>query len=315
MCCQSLDDGFYHKSCARKIFSAVVMPDINFDYDNLTQIARKYVAERLTIPGVQKKLSVKLSAVETNQGQKRLTIIGFLQGTHILKPNCEEYAFMPEVEHFNMRSAQLCGIETAIHALLPVKNNNIAYLCKRFDRHGAKKIAVEDACQLSGKLSKEKYNGSYEALAKIIRKYSSNPGDDCLKLFDIVLHAFITGNADMHWKNFSLMTDDKNYIHLSPAYDLLSTYLLISNDKEELALSLNGKKRNLRYKDWLVFAKNLQIPERVVIRRIEYFVKKQAAIEKCCQESFMPESYQEIFLTMMNERIERLNYFTTDTRW
>ena len=57
-----------------------------------------------------------------------------------------------------------------------------------------------------------------------------------LSLFELILFSYITGNTDMHLKNFSLLKTEDDEIKLSPAYDLLSTKLLIPEDKEEIAL-------------------------------------------------------------------------------
>lgn len=70
----------------------------------------------------------------------------------------------------------------------------------------------------------KKCNGSYECVGKIIKQYATNAGLDVNKYFRLVLFSFLTGNNDMHLKNFSLMHTD-NGILLSPAYDLLNVNL------------------------------------------------------------------------------------------
>lgn len=116
---------------------------------------------------------------------------------------------------------------------------------------------MEDLCQLSDRLTEQKYNGSMESVGKTILKYASNPILDALRLFEITLYSFLIGNADMHWKNFSLLHRSDGLVVLTPAYDLLATRLLLPSDKEETALSINGKKNKLTQADFLALGKHL----------------------------------------------------------
>lgn len=75
---------------------------------------------------------------------------------------------------------------------------------------------------------------------KAIRKYSAMPGLDLVNFFELVVFSFVTGNADMHLKNFSLLDQPGLGMTLSPAYDLVNTALVNPADDEEMALTLNG---------------------------------------------------------------------------
>ena len=86
---------------------------------------------------------------------------------------------------------------------------------------------IEDFCQLSQRLTEDKYKGSMEQAGKSIHLYSSNPLLDALTFFEVALFSFLTGTADMHLKNFSLLDYRTVMTGLSPAYDMLSTRLVI----------------------------------------------------------------------------------------
>ena len=107
-----------------------------------------------------------------------------------------------------------------------------------------KKLAMEDFCQLDLRLTQDKYRGSYERCAKIILGYSSRKGFDMTELFMRLVFSFLVGNSDIHLKNFSLIKTDEGsgkYV-LSPAYDLLCVNVIMPEDNEQFALTMNGKK-------------------------------------------------------------------------
>jgi serine/threonine-protein kinase HipA len=108
------------------------------------------------------------------------------------------------------------------------------------DRVGVHKLAMEDMCQLTDRMTEEKYRGSLEAVGKKILQHCSHPGLDALRFFEVNLFSFLTGNSDMHLKNFSLIRSQDGEIRFSPAYDLLPTVLLLPEDTEESALTMHG---------------------------------------------------------------------------
>nr|WP_272866918.1 HipA domain-containing protein [Silvanigrella aquatica] len=261
------------------------------------------------MPGVQKKLSLQIHLNEKNS-PPRMTIVGALSGQFILKPPTQEYPFMPELECLTMQLAKICGIEVAKHGLVLLKNDGIAYVTKRFDRMDEEKIACEDLCQLSELMTDQKYKSTAERTAKIIKKYSSYPGDDLLRYLEVTIFSFLTGNADMHLKNFSLITTPKNIIRLSPAYDLLATRLLISEkeDSEELVLSVNGKKSNLKRKDFEILSENIGIPKKTFQFIMNKFLSKKNELSKIIEKSFIPKNMQKEYLEMIAERSDRLKF-------
>lgn len=291
------------------MFNSESLPEISFSSKNISSMALEYIKEKRGLPGVQKKLSLSLEVVKNNQHpSSRLTIVGFLGGEYILKPPTHEYPQMPEIEDLTMHLANIAKITVPPHGLIKMKDDETAYIVKRFDRSGKKKIAIEDLCQLSLKLTEDKYKSSSENVGKIIRKYSTNPGDDILKFFEIILFSYIVGNADMHLKNFSLMINNFDNIKLTPCYDLLATKLLISNhiDPEELALPINGKKSNLRLKDFFRFSENLEIPTNVVNYTISSMIKCYSDWEHKINQSFLSNDLKESFKKLILKNIEKI---------
>lgn len=119
----------WHKSCIQKFFGTTQLPKIDLDDDTLALLAIKSTSQGLTVPGVQKKLSLHL-LVDGNT--PRLTIVDYPTG-YILKPQVEQFVALPESEHLVMRMADAVGIATVPHAL--IKNGNTyAYITKRIDR-------------------------------------------------------------------------------------------------------------------------------------------------------------------------------------
>ncbi len=250
-CYQALspDEDTFHSLCAKRIFGIHEQPELPVTENDLLKLAKELIQNRTSLTGVQAKISLHLNDTEQIETKHRFTIVG-LWGEYILKPSSADYAQLPEVEDLSMHLAQIAGIKTAEHCLIPLKSGSLAYITKRMDRDGNRKWAMEDMCQLSERLTEEKYNGSYEQIAKVISKFSTQPGLDLIFFYEIVLFSFLTGNADMHLKNFSLIERDKQGMILSPAYDLVNTTLVNPSDREELALTLNGKKRRISKDDF-----------------------------------------------------------------
>ena len=193
----------------------------------------------------------------------RLTLVG-LDGAYILKPPVEQYPQMPELEHLTLLMARCFGIDTAECGLIALEGGQLSFITRRMDRDGARKLHMEDMCQLTDRLTEQKYRGSMEQVGRAILRYCSNPLFEAVRLFDLSLFCFLTGNADMHLKNFSLLYAPGGEVRLSPGYDLLPTVLLIPEDKEEMALTLNGKKRKLTLSDFRRFGLALQLTDRQV---------------------------------------------------
>ena len=300
-CYKTVEAGDYHPNCSRKFFGTTTIPTLELDKEKLDILAQITVNERLALTGVQPKLSLSLNV---EKGNRRLTLVG-LWGDYILKPQSADYAYMPEVEDLTMHLAKLFKIETADHTLIKTSTGELAYLIKRFDRENGKKIHVEDLCQLSELLTEQKYNGSYERVGKIIKQYATNSGLDVIKYFRLVLFSFLTGNNDMHLKNFSLMHTDKG-IFLSPAYDLLNVNLIYPKDKEDLALTLGGRKRRVKRSDFDQFAMSLGLSDLVRNNIYKDFSKSSDKVVDFIPRSFLTEEYKERYCEIYKQKLEQI---------
>ena len=293
------DETDFHLLCSKKFFGSQVPPLIDLEINRIKELAVESLGRSVSVTGVQPKLSLDF---EKNRGKEnRLTIVG-LWGRFILKPPFEDYPEMPELEDLTMHMAEELNIETAGHSLIRLKSGELAYISKRFDREKNNKLHVEDMAQLTGTLTENKYRGSMEKIGKVVLKYCTNPGLDAIKFFELALFSFITGNSDMHLKNFSLVRNVDDEILLSPAYDLLSTKLLIPKDKEDLALTLNGKKNNFKKKDFDLFGEKLGINATVLKNIYTKFENSQAGLKSLISKSFLSDKMKEKYSTLLDER-------------
>ena len=296
----------WHNKCIKSFFGTSLMPMIDISEEQLEELAKDTVNKGLTVPGVQKKLSLHLSSVN----DARLTIVNYPTG-YILKPQTEEYDSLPEFEDLAMRLAEIAGIQTVPHALVKI-NGNFAYITKRIDRNINKDkmsmYAMEDFCQLSKRLTQDKYKGSYEGCGRIIAKYSSTPGLDMSELFLRVVFSFIIGNSDMHLKNFSLIETDPagRIFRLSQAYDMLPVNIILSQDEEEMALTINGKKRNIRKKDFKLFAEKCGIPEPAAEKMMKKLCSLSEKYMEQCELSYLSDELKEKTKDLILERIKIL---------
>lgn len=217
---------------------------------------------------------------------------------------------MPEVEDCTMHLAELFRIPVVPHSLIKLRSGELAYLTRRIDRNvkNLKPIHMEDLCQLSGKLTEHKYRGSMESIGKIIRQYSSNAIYDIITFFEITLFSFLTGNGDMHLKNFSLLHNENGLITLTPAYDLLSTRLFIDSkeDPEELALTLNGKKNKFKLIDFEEFGKSIGLSEKQTRNSLNKFEKMIRKVEPLIHLSFLPKDFQKRYLEIISAQTKRI---------
>lgn len=307
-CYQPLKKGEtdFHAKCSRKMFGTSFAPILSYTREHIGELAREVVRTRTTLTGVQPKLSLDLQ--NTKEAQGRLTIVGALGGRYILKPQTDQFPHMPEVEDLSMHLAQLLRIETVPHSLIRFSDGELCYISRRIDRTpDGSKIAMEDMCQLSERLTEDKYKGSHERIAKLIAKYSAVAGLDVVKYWEQVLFSFIIGNADMHLKNYSLYSPDDSTFCLTPAYDLVSTKLLMPSDTEELALTLGGKKRRLKRENFVMAMSEAGFSEKVVDGIFDKFAKNIGAMHQLIAESFLPVEMQSRLREIIDANLESLH--------
>ena len=307
-CYETTDDieGDFHAKCSKSFFNKTEPPLLPYALDDMYELAKQVVARSVTVPGVQAKLSLSLNK---NRNQPdRFTLVG-LWGNYILKPPVEKYLQMPEIEDVTMHMANLCKIKTVPHSLIRLKSGELAYLTKRIDRDNKNnKIQMEDMCQLTDRLTEDKYKGSMEKTGKTIMKYSSNPVYDVLIFYELSLFSFLTGNADMHLKNFSLIHNKNGMTGISPAYDLIATRLLIPEkyDNEETALALNGKKRNFTAHDFKLFGKSLTLNDKQIENVFSSFKNHINNCINFIDKSFLSQENRSKYKDLIIERAKRI---------
>jgi len=306
-CYQPLEQGQidFHPQCSKKIFGTAIPPVLAYSKVDIESLALEVVRSQITITGVQPKLSLDLE--KEKGGEKRFTIVG-LWGGYILKPQTEHYSNLPENEDLTMHLAELAKIKTVPHSLIRFNDGSLAYITKRIDRDSkGNKIPMEDMCQLTEKLTEQKYKGSHEQIAKKIVEHSAYPVLDLINYFEVLLFCYLTGNADMHLKNFSLYKGTGEYT-FAPAYDLLSTKLAMPEDNEELALTLNGKKRKLKRTDFDNLLKSFKVDEKAIENVYEKFRKVLPQWYDFIDTSFLTEPMKKEYKQLIQSRIAILDY-------
>jgi serine/threonine-protein kinase HipA len=295
----------FHPGCRRKIFGQPDPPELPYTEEQIGKLALKIVQSQVAVTGVQAKLSLHLQSPENPRGPKRFTIVG-LWGGYILKPQTSHYPQLPEVEDLTMHLASLAKIGVVPHSLIRLQSGGLAYITKRIDRDKTSKLHMEDMCQLTERLTEDKYHGSYEQVAKAILKYSRNPGLDVVNFFEQVLFSFLTGNADMHLKNFSLLKTPGLGYALSPAYDMVSTALVNPADKEDLALTLNAKKKKITRKDFIAAFTTLQLDQKQQDNIFRKMDNAKDAWMKFIDISFLNNDFKAALKKIIIERFSNL---------
>jgi serine/threonine-protein kinase HipA len=278
----------FHTFCSKKIFGTAIPPELPYTDDDMLKLAEQVIKSQKTVTGVQPKLSLGIQNLKENENPRRFTIIG-LWGEYILKPQTTDYKNLPEIEDLTMHLAEIAKIRTVNHSLIYLKSGHLAYITKRVDRNKGKKLHMEDMCQLTERLTEHKYRGSYEQIAKAVLKYSANPGFDVINFYEQVLFSFLTGNSDMHLKNFSLLKNDNLNYNLCPAYDLVASQLVVEGDDEELALNLNGKKKKLKQIDFETAMKSAGIEVKTIENIFNRFAKTTLKWHEFIDISFIPD--------------------------
>ena len=110
----------------------------------------------------------------------------------------------------------------------------------------------------------------------------------------------------MHLKNFALLKTKENNIQLSPAFDLVNTKVAMPADTEEMALTINAKKRKLKKTDFLIMAKTLGISERSTQNSFEKFARLMPGIKQWIDDSFLPPKAKRLYNDVMHSHSERM---------
>lgn len=300
-CYQALEqiNSDFHEHCSLAFFDTKEAPILPYSLNQMTALAKEVVERSIAVPGVQPKLSLSITD-GAFENQNRITVVGALGGNYIFKPPSEIFPEMPENEHLTMRMAEAFGIETVLSSLIRLQSGELSYITKRIDRReDGEKIHMLDMFQITE--ANDKYRSSMEKIGKALDNYSSNTLLDKLKFFELTLFSFLTGNNDMHLKNFSMINENDQWV-LSPAYDLLNVNIVNPNDNEELALSLEGRRRKLKRYHFERFGNYLDLNAKQISGAFNRLIKYKPRAINWIDNSFLSEEFKEKYKVLLEER-------------
>lgn len=302
-CYKELDEDQvdYHPKCATAFYGTKHAPILPYRLSEMEKLAKEAAELSITVPGVQPKLSLGwIKTALENGHQGRLTIMDALDGNYILKPQNADHPQMPENEHISMKLAELFKMEIVPVNMIRLQSGELCFITKRIDRNpdGSKNHMI-DFLQIS-ELA-DKYKGNMETLGKMIGDLSSNTLLDKLRFFESTVFNHIIGNSDMHLKNYSMFLSETGWV-LSPFYDLLNVKMILTQDKEDTALMLGGKKENFNkgYFDRLGVVLKLNDKQiNAVYKRLQEWLPKAV---QSINSSFLDLGRQEAYKALITER-------------
>jgi serine/threonine-protein kinase HipA len=304
-CYEPLDtEGDFHFRCSKEFFGSATPPQIPYSLDQMVELAKSVVERSVTVPGVQAKLSMSLIKEKQEKPDTRLTVVGALGGHYIFKPPNEHFREMPENEHVTMRMAEAFGIRVVPSSLIRLKSGELSYLTKRVDRtEGGEKIHMLDMFQIIGAF--DKYKSSMEKVGKALHNYSDNTLLDKIFFFELAVFSFLSGNNDMHLKNFSMIESPSGWV-LAPAYDLLNVAILMPEDTEELALTLDGKKRRLNWTHFEKLGKGMGLTDKQIQGTYKRMIRNKSKAVEWIDKSFLSIEMKESYKDILERRYEKL---------
>ncbi len=298
LCCQKpLEaEGRYHPRCLSRLFGGPRPPGIPFKAADLPAMVAKD-KNRMSISGVQPKVSVRL-----DKASWTLETVA-TGGTHILKPEPEQFPQLPQNENLVMNMAEELSLRVPPHGLFEMADGKLCYVIKRFDRtEDGRRIAKETMFQILG--STDKYAGSLEKVGKAIRSHAANVGLDTVDFFERVLFCFLTGNGDMHMKNWALLGAGQE-VALAPCYDLVCSRLYIQKE-DDTALTLNAKQNKLKRPDFEALAGHLGIDPKAAANVIDKLRSAQEKLREMIINSELRSDLRQEILNILSSRYGRL---------
>ena len=294
----------FHEDCALSFFGTKKPPTLPYDFNQMGALAKNVVERSITVPGVQPKLSMSLVTETQEQSDTRLTVVGALGGNYIFKPPSEHYQEMPANEHVTMRIAEAFGIRVVPSSLIRLQSGELSYLTKRIDRTeiGAK-IHMLDMFQITEAF--DKYRSSMERVGKALDTYSSNTLLDKILFFELAVFSFLVGNNDMHLKNFSMIESASGWV-LAPAYDLLNVTIVNPEDTEELALSIQGKKRKFKSDHFIELGKSLALNDKQIKGVFNRMLKNKSKAIQWIEASFLSDEMKLAYKELLESRYKIL---------
>ena len=295
----------FHKKCSLEFFGTPTPPVIPYSIHQMAELAKDVVERSVTVPGVQAKLSMSLVKETRESSDTRLTVVGALGGNYILKPPSEKYLEMPQNEHVTMRMAESFNISVVPSSLVRLASGELSYITKRVDRtENGQKIHMLDMFQITEAF--DKYKSSMEKVGKALHSYSQNTLLDKIFYFELSLFCFLTGNNDMHLKNFSMIKGTSGWV-LAPAYNLLDVAIINSDNKEEIALTLEGKKKKLTKDNFINLAKGLGLTDKQIESTFNRMLKNKSKAIKWIEMSFLSDSMKTAYIKTIESRYLQLN--------
>ncbi len=303
--CYEASKDIYHDQCMMNVFGRKIHPVVDVTEEILESFAKTQLNQKLALAGVQKKLSLEL--IEDGK-QSRMTVTN-LWGKYIFKPKGTA-PHLPENEHLCLKMAESFKIGVEKSALILTGDGELGFIARRFDRgESNQEFHQEDFCQILEKAAFKKYNGSLEQVGKVLKNESDFPGDNLYRLYELTLFNFLIGNVDAHLKNISLIYENESGPKklLAPGYDIISTDLYISDDNEESALAINGKKNKLKEEDFLSLAKSFGINEKVHQKLIKRFRDHLSIWDGLIEKSFLSEEKKLQFKDLIRQKLSRFS--------
>ena len=239
--------------------------------------------------------------------------LGTAPSTHIVKQSHIRLESIVCNEQLALRTADKLGIEVVKSFIVNTgrnSDNEVLLAAERYDRlflsdkktHDGLSIPFrlhqEDFAQCMGIPSSEKYEtyGKHymKSMFDILRMYSSNPIDDQLKLWNIIVFNYFIGNTDGHIKNFSLLySRDMSSVRLAPAYDLLST-LVYEGSTRNMAFAIGGEYNieKISRDHFCKAAKEIGISERIALQQFDmiksnFTMALDAAADELIESGFL----------------------------
>ena len=298
-------DGDFHEQCSLEFFGTKTAPLLLYSLNQMSALAKDVVERSVSVPGVQPKLSLSFVSNTLADGNKgRLTVVGALGGNYIFKPPSEHFPEMPQNEHVTMRIAEAFGIKTVKSSLIRLQSGELSYITKRIDRtDSGEKIHMLDMFQILEAF--DKYKSSMEKVGKAIGQYSDDTLLDQLYFFELSVFNFITGNNDMHLKNFSMINSGNKW-SLAPAYDLLNVSIVNPEDTEELALTLEGKKKKLGRANFEHLGKILSLNEKQIEGVFKRLVKNKSVAINWIDNSFLSNDFKKKYKIFLEQKYREL---------
>ncbi len=294
----------FHEKCSMAFFGTPRAPVLDYSLDKMDELAKAVVERSIAVPGVQAKISMSVVKAAKEKSDARLTVMGALGGQYIFKPPSDRFPEMPANEHVTMLIAKTFGIRVVPSSLIRLASGELSYITKRIDRtESGDKIHMIDMFQITEAF--DKYKSSMERIGKALDSYSGNTLLDKVLYFELALFCFLTGNNDMHLKNFSMIESPYGW-GLSPAYDLLNVSIVNPDDNEELALTLMGKKKKLKREHFEQLANGLGLTKKQMEGAFRRMNKNKIKAFDWVERSFLSETMKEAYKLVMEKRYAQL---------